>query len=333
MRVRCIPAKALAVDLVQKWTILQRGNRLLSSPFFCPEYTSAIAGARDDVFIGILEEDNEVVGLFPFQRVKRVAGLPIGWPMCDYQGLIAGPETDWNPEELLRGCRLVAWDFDHLIVSQPAFRPFIRQRRQSWILNLATGYESYAQGKIQSGSRLVERIDRQVRRLQRNVGPVRFEPRVADHAVLDQMLVWWAEKWTKGERVGRWTSAVLHKVLETRTDGFAGMLSALYAGDELLALDFGMRTQSVWHSWFPAYNRQFARYSPGAVLLMKIAEAAPSFGIKVLDLGPGESPYKLRLANDSIVIAEGSVAAFPLVAGARVAIRALRAVRRRLMFG
>ncbi len=46
MTIRSIPAKNLGDELVQKWKHLQQGNHHLDNPFFCPEYTMAIANAR-----------------------------------------------------------------------------------------------------------------------------------------------------------------------------------------------------------------------------------------------------------------------------------------------
>jgi CelD/BcsL family acetyltransferase involved in cellulose biosynthesis len=85
------------------------------------------------------------------------------------------------------------------------------------------------------------------------------------------------------------------------------MLSLLYAGERLVAGHFGMRGQSVWHYWFPAYDPKMAKYSPGLILLLKMAEHAPSLGVRTIDLGKGMSLYKQRLMNASVPLASGRV--------------------------
>jgi CelD/BcsL family acetyltransferase involved in cellulose biosynthesis len=85
------------------------------------------------------------------------------------------------------------------------------------------------------------------------------------------------------------------------------MLSLLYAGERLVAGHFGMRGRSVWHYWFPAYDPEVAKYSPGLILLLKMAEHAPSLGVRTIDLGKGMSLYKQRLMNASVLLASGSV--------------------------
>ncbi len=101
------------------------------------------------------------------------------------------------------------------------------------------------------------------------------------------------------------------------------MLSLLYAGDQLVAGHLGMRSKRIWHYWFPAYDRRYAKYSPGLLLLLKMAQAAEDLGLEAIDIGTGLSLYKRRLMNASTAVAEGSVERPSCV-------KALRGARRRL---
>ena len=299
---------------MQKWKHLQQGNHHLGNPFFCPEYTTAIANAGDDVFVGLLEQDGQVVGFFPFQQIKRGVGAPVGWPICDYQGVVAAPETVWDVDELLRSCGLKVWHFDHLILPQSSFQNYHHLKKKSLIVNLANGSDNYFREKQHSGSEFIPQIARKTRKLEREIGPVRFEPQLPDHAALDQLFQWWTRKWSA---VDPRHQKALHAILEAKTDNFAGMLSALYAGDELAALVFGIRSRHVWHYWFPSFNPEFAQYSPGAALLTKIIAAAPSLGITVVDLGAGEQRYKQHFTNGAVTIAQGLAEIHSLGASAR----------------
>jgi CelD/BcsL family acetyltransferase involved in cellulose biosynthesis len=68
-----------------------------------------------------------------------------------------------------------------------------------------------------------------------------------------------------------------------------------------------MRSRTIWHYWFPAYAPQFAKYSPGLLLLLKMCQHAPQIGLRTIDLGTGMTLYKRRLMNASVPVAEGSV--------------------------
>lgn len=114
-----------------------------------------------------------------------------------------------------------------------------------------------------------------------------------------------------------WIRAVLERIHQTQTARFGGILSVLYAGDDMVAAHMGLRLHGVWHGWFTGYAPGFARYSPGLLLFLKMAEAAPGLGLQCIELGGGEYAYKGRLANSSIPVAAGTVDRLPAMTAAR----------------
>ena len=100
---------------------------------------------------------------------------------------------------------------------------------------------------------------------------------------------------------------MLAGVWATETEGFGGLLSTLSVGDRLIAVHLGMRSSQVWHSWFPAYDPALASYSPGLLLLLRMAESARGLGLNAIDLGPGTAPYKQVMMSHGVPLAEGSV--------------------------
>ena len=94
-----------------------------------------------------------------------------------------------------------------------------------------------------------------------------------------------------------WARQLLARLRLPQPDGFDGVLSTLYAGETLCAAHFGIRTGRVLHYWLSAYDEEFARCSPGLLLLMHIANEATERGIVRLDLGPGDEEYKLTFAS------------------------------------
>jgi CelD/BcsL family acetyltransferase involved in cellulose biosynthesis len=104
-----------------------------------------------------------------------------------------------------------------------------------------------------------------------------------------------------------WNVELMERIHAAQDQAFGGMLSALYAGDELAAVSMSMRSHAVFHYWFPTYSAEFATYSPGLILLMAITRAAPALGLRTIDLGKGWAPYKERFATGVIKVAEGDV--------------------------
>jgi CelD/BcsL family acetyltransferase involved in cellulose biosynthesis len=311
LKVTVIPGEELDAGLVRVWRELQHANPILVSPFFSPEFTEAVAAARDDVEVALIEDGGEPAAFFPFQRSVGSRGIPVGGSLSDYQGLVCRPEFDFDPRELLRQCKLVAWDFDHLLASQEFLSPFHLELSKSPQMDLSQGYEAYASERRAAGSQQIKKCGNLRRRLEREVGQLRFVAHCAETAPLKQTLAWKSRQYVEsGKRdlfALAWPHAVIRQIFAMQGDNFAGMLSLLYAGERLVAGHFGMRSRTVWHYWFPAYDPAMARYSPGLILLLKMAEHAPSLGLLTIDLGQGKTLYKDRLMNAAVPLASGTV--------------------------
>jgi CelD/BcsL family acetyltransferase involved in cellulose biosynthesis len=297
--------------LVKRWRTLRDSNPDLQSPCFAPEFTQAVATARYDVEVGIIEEDDEAVAIFPFQRKPGGRGIPVGGIVSDYQGLICRPGFSFDPRELLKSCGLVSWDFDRLIATQQPFKSFHKLCEPSALIDLSQGYEAYVAQRRAAGTEQIKKCMNLLRRLELEIGPVRFVPHSPDRQVLIKILGWKSDQYGKtGWRdlfALKWGRALVERIHATQSESFAGMLSLLYAGERLLAGHMGMRSSTIWHYWFPAYDPQFAKYSPGLLLLLKMAQYAPQIGLHTVDLGTGLTLYKRRLMNGSVSVAEGSV--------------------------
>ncbi len=308
MKVTVLPAPDLSPAHAQMWSRIQQGDPLLTSPYFTPAFVETVASVRDDVFIGVVEDGNDGVGFFPFQR-QRGEGVPVAHGVSDFHGLIASPGFVGRADELTRGCGLTAWQFHHVPVDQKLFEPFHRTLAPCPVIELSKGLGANAGGP--GTPRIIGKLAALARQLRRDHGPIRFEPAVNDQAALHQLIAWKSAQYrrlgTRDRFEQSWLVRLLEHVLQTRTPMFAGLLSALYAGDDLVALHMGMRSQRTLHYWFPAYATRFSRYSPGLQLLVKLVEWAPSAAIERIDLGEGQEPYKLRVMSGATVVAGGRV--------------------------
>ena len=307
---------------------MQLGNPDLASPYFAPEFTQAVATVLHEVEVAVISEAGRPVAFFPFQRSRGSLGIPVAGILSDYQGLVCGAGFACDPRELIRKCGLIAWDFDHLLVSQECFTAFHRHREPSPQMDLSGGYEAYAAERRAAGSEQIRKCANMMRRIEREIGPLRFDAHSPDPALLRQTLNWKTRQYLDtGKRdlfaLG-WTRAVVAGIHATQADGCAGMLSLLYAGDRLVAGHFGMRSRTVWHYWFPAYDEAMAKYSPGLILLLRMAEHAPSVGLRTIDLGKGASFYKERLMSRAVMVAAGSIELPSLLSLRRAARRKLR---------
>jgi CelD/BcsL family acetyltransferase involved in cellulose biosynthesis len=333
MRVRVVRASDLGPAETDAWARIQEGDPVLASPFFRPEFTAAVAAVRDDVRVGVLEEGGGTVGFLPFQLTRRATRLgdPVGGGRSNAHGVIAAPDAEWSAREVVRGCGLRVWRFHHLVTAQTPFAPFHEQVVDSPFMDLSGGFEAYSAERRAAGSTALVQAARKARKLDREVGPLRFEP-VAEIGPLRDLMRWKSEQYRRtGQEdrfARRWNVELLERIHATRGPSFEGMLSALWAGDRLAGVHMGMRSRHVWHYWFPTYNPELRAYSPGLVLLATMAEAAPGLGLRTIDLGPGEAVYKQRFASGVARLAQGAVAPATVRQARRAAHRAEDMVRR-----
>ena len=336
MNVVVVPARELSAEQVALWRRLQEADPALASPFFRPEFTEAVANVRGGVYVGILERSGRTVGFFPYQRGRLPIGAPVGGQRSNYHGVIAEPGIDWDAMALVRACGLRIWDFHHLIATQRPFERFHAAHGDSFYIDLSGGFAEYARLRRVAGSRVVPRLRQQARRLERDVGPLRFEPDVTDLNTLHTMMRWKSRQYRRTGVPDNFAVPSNVRLLERlhafESDDFSGRLTALYAGDQLAAVHLGLRSRHVFHSWFPTYNEDLARYSPGLVLLFKLLEVAEWNGLTRIDLGKDQAPYKDRMATGVTPLAEGSVVVPSPYSAIRKARRAVEGAVRRSPF-
>ncbi|MEY2617112.1 MAG: hypothetical protein RL522_114 [Pseudomonadota bacterium] len=310
MPISLITATQLDASLLAAWRSLQACHPALQSPYYCPEFTLAVAAVRKDVRIAVIEDSNRVVGFLPFQA-RWGMGRPVGGSLSDHHGVICAPDTRWSWPGLLKATRLDSWRFDHLPRAQAPADPSVTPC-ESPGLDLSRGMATYLAGRRAHGVRRLGELERKARKLAREVGPLRLEAHTRDPQVLETVM---RLKSLQCRRTGvpdcfaqPWARALAEGICAWQAPQFSGRLSALYAGEHLVGAHLGMRSAQVWHWWFPVYDAGYAPYSPGGQLLLQVAQAAADQGHALLDLGKGDDPYKQSFADCSLPLAEGWVA-------------------------
>jgi CelD/BcsL family acetyltransferase involved in cellulose biosynthesis len=311
VNVRVVTAGALTPSELARWSELQQAKPLYRSPFFRPEFALIVARVRD-VRVAVVED----AGFFAFEAGRRGHGRPAGRPFSDYHGPVLDDGAAIDARELVRACGLATWSFDHLPAGIAPFAPHVWTQGASPYLDLTEGFDAEAAGRRAPSD--IRGARRKARKLAREVGPLRFVPHSDDPDLLARAIAWkrrqYAETGVRDVLADAGGRELLRHVHAARESAFAGLLSVLHAGDQVAALHLAVRSGGVLHSWFPAYNPELHRYSPGLVLLLELAAAAPALGIRELDFGKGEARYKLALATGTVPLQEGCVGARPLSA-------------------
>lgn len=301
----------LSTAELERWRKFQRADPALGNPFLAPEFSLAVDQARDTARVAVVEDGGRVVGFFPFERRGRFVGTAIGFGIADCTAFVHAPGLEWDARELVRACGLPVWEFDHLVAGQQAFAPYHARCVGSAVMDVSAGFDSYLAERMATSSGLIKDLQRRIRKLGREVGEVRFEYEVRDAEALRTLMAWKSAQYRRTRVHDRFATAWIRQVVEhvaaAKTAECAGTMSVLYAGDRPAALHFGLRSETVFSGWFPAYDPDLARYSVGRALWLRLAEHAAAGGARYVDLGRGEAAYKDELKSRELVIAEGRV--------------------------
>lgn len=311
-----IKAHGIGSELNQTWLALHRSESRFASPYYHPNFVRAVAAVRDDVEIAILKNRaGDIVGVLPFQRISAHQANPIGGRMNDFHGILAPSRLQVDIKSLLNQLQLKRFHFHALSTEEPEYEPYEFIRMPSYHVDLSNGIEDYITWLTKNSS-TVKRLPQKIRALGRNEGDVVFEFESNNMQVLEELI---ALKRNKFQRTNtfdilsvQWAADLLREIGTYTSPDFRGVMSALWAGDKLIAAHFGMIANDVLHYWFPAYDSNYDKYSPGLQLMLATCRAAAKSGIKKIDMSYGESGFKDKFCNGSTEVSFGVVDQNPL---------------------
>ena len=258
-----------------------------------------------------MQEGGEVVGFLPFERRSFDRARPAGFPLSDYQGVVCGP--DWRPDlpRIVELLRLRSLDFTHLLAGQAPEGEAGWTFGQSPILDLSRGFEAYAQERAARGSNLIRDTDRRQRKLEREVGELRYVWSDPAPEVLEQLISWKKAQYARTKVIDlfdhEWPRALLKGLMSHSDAEFGCFITVLYCRNEIAALEVELRYRDTLHNWFPAYDPELYKYSPGLIMSLELARACQSNGVNYLDLGMGSESYKERFVSFPVPLARGAI--------------------------
>jgi CelD/BcsL family acetyltransferase involved in cellulose biosynthesis len=330
MKVSVVHPQELGSDELACWRGMQGSSRALANPFLSPGFALAAGRVRPTARVAVLEEGQDVVGFFAFDQGRFRVGRPIAPGVSDCQAVIHSPGLEWNAQDLLKGCRLDVWEFDHLIAEQMASAGQSISARDSPIIEISQGYETYLAERQRTSKKIFRSTFAKLRKLERDLGATRFQFDAKDPQALDVLMRWKSAQYRRtghhDQFTVEWIVRLVWDLFETRSDGCSGTLSVLRSETGVVAAHFGLRSESSLSCWFPAYDVSLAKYSPGLSLHLKMAELAATVGMQYLDLGKGDEDYKQALKNADLIVAEGWIDRPSATAVARRVQRAPRRV-------
>ena len=297
-----IDAGQLCGELAMRWNQIRESSRRFDSPYFDLEFTKAVARVRDDVEVAVIEDEAGQIQCFlPFQRISENHAGPIGGKLNDVQALMGFPG---DPSDLmfkiLKAAKLTSYRYHAGLRFGEYFKQHEFAVIDSHHLDLSLGWDSYW-AWARKNSVTLKRQGQKTRALEREIGPIRFEYDCNSNEILNRLIELKSSKYQRGNTFDilsvDWAAQLLRELAQIQTPGLKGLLSVLWAGDEMIATHFGMLSKDILHYWFPVYDPRFSKYSPGTELLLSAAREASKTGVTKVDLGYGDDVYKFKFAN------------------------------------
>jgi CelD/BcsL family acetyltransferase involved in cellulose biosynthesis len=321
MRVTVVRPGDLGQDEAVLWTRFQRCSPQTLSPFMSFTFTQAVGRARLGARVAVVEDAGEIRAFLPFELTSLKMAVPIGSPMNDLQGFIGDPG---NARKVIRRAGVRGWRFAHAPAGQAALKPHCYPESvvQCPVIGLADGYEAWHGSRSRS---LTKQVAGQRRALERLHGAVSLEWHSPQH--LDRLIDWKSGKYYSSRRLFSDPSArrIIEELAAARSEDCRGVVSVLTAGGLPVAAHYGLLGPGGLASWFPAYDPDLSRFSPGTMMDFALAEEAAGRGIAQIDLGYGQDAYKFRFASEFHEVMGGAVWAIGAEREARRTYRRFRA--------
>jgi CelD/BcsL family acetyltransferase involved in cellulose biosynthesis len=294
--------------VLSAWHGFRENNPYLYSPYFHPDYCKAVAALRQDVRIAVLERDDEILAILPFQGESFAR--PVGAPMTDYHGLICGPNDPYSIKDILDGTNVGAYHYSALISAAQDDAP---DTHLGAVMRLPEGSEAWRASRDSSFNKHQKSLRRRIRKVSEDIGEPRIVPQSQNEDVFNTLIDW---KVAQYDATGYynvlgagWTLDLLKSLWKKGPDAALRVdMHALYFGDELAAIDTGLTNGKTYHSWIVAYNSSFHTYSPGTQLLNQIIDATGGLGYDCIDLGVGLDHFKSHYTTENVKTASGFTA-------------------------
>lgn len=315
VRFDLIPAAELSAALRAQWNTIRSKRAELRSPFFSPDFISTVAGVIPDVEIGVASQGGEAVAIFPFQRYRQTNARPVGVGINDAHGLISLPDSGVSLLEMMDACRLKSFPFHAAPPELADIAQFELGTTRTFLADLTVdplGYENY----LRRTSNTIDKQAQKTRRMIRDLGPLRFDFDCRDPEMLQRLIELKCGQYKRTHIFSilgvPWIQQLLFTLHQQPTDNLRGILNVLYAGDQAVALHYGMLEGDLLHYWFPVFDPAYSFGSPGTQLFLEVAREGTERGVTAIDMGYGEQVYKTKLTNVVGVMSYGLVDKSPL---------------------
>jgi CelD/BcsL family acetyltransferase involved in cellulose biosynthesis len=305
-RVECLiePATDLAESDLALWEQLRLVNPTLASPFLAADFTRIAAKIVPKSFVAKFTRHGEIIGFFPFQR-RSGAIYPLGSPLSDVHGVICAPENTLSFDQVFellgkRSLKVLNWvgSIEGAIEHQTLLAVMPERGFEGWQAQQNAKHHRFFKDKARGR-----------RNFQAELGEIVVETGVRESALLDHMIDLKRQQYL---RTGHhdifschWTRDLLHALM-AHEGKFGASMAIKNGGGKRVAFEYALHDGTTYHFWFPAYEPEFSRFSPGILLTLDTMSEMAKRGYTIFNFGQSGAAYKNYFCNDAITLYEAS---------------------------
>ncbi|MBP9693614.1 MAG: GNAT family N-acetyltransferase [Alphaproteobacteria bacterium] len=305
----------MTADEIGLWKKTTSEKSEYHSAFYTYSFFAAVSVVYQDAYVSIIRKAGKIVCFFPFQLMKGMgrfclAGERIGEEMSDYFAPIYTTDVLISPDQFLKLTGLHYFYFTHLE------QYFIEQKgmdaSQGEIglrVNFKKSDQDYFDYLREKHKSLYPDTKRREKKAIQDKGEMTFVFQSRDENDYAFLVAKKNAQYERTKRVGYFRkerTELLDYLFKHENDEFQTTLSTISFGGNLMAAHLGMFYQGVLHYWFPVYDFECQKYSPGRLLLCKIIETAGENEVEVIDRGSGDTPYKRDFSNEEHYFYKGA---------------------------
>jgi CelD/BcsL family acetyltransferase involved in cellulose biosynthesis len=298
------------------WQEMMNARRSLQRAFFSPSFAMACERATGRAYVSVLYDAGGIKAFLPFQYATawhqrlRLAER-IGGGISDAAGLIARVGFKADGAAVMRASGLASMFVTHLVEEQSQFGLDATWCDTGFVTDVGADTDSYFASVGERSRDFVRDTERRLRRAERDFGRlevVRFDP--VPGALIDGIIAQKRAQYQRTEVVDPFSRGDSMRVISAMNESAEAdcrlILTRLEANGRVLAQHLGPQCQDVLNYWFPVYDPEVRNISPGRLLLWQTIRRAPQDGIKLIDRGVGDAPYKREFATGTTRYGRGN---------------------------
>ncbi len=295
-----IAASELTGSLAMRWESIRSRSTAFATPFQSSRFVQTVGSLRSRAKVAVFLRCGDAIGFLPFESLDAHTIEPIGKAYNDAHGILCDPSQPIDYLDALRTLGVKCYRFHALSGPSVGADGFILGMVPSFLANLEAHSEGYV-NYLEATRETIYKQRRKTKKLVRDLGPLRLELDCHDHNELEKLISLKRSQYQRSyifDLLGiDWPQQMLRTLWQDRNQACRGLLSVLYAGDTMVAAHYGLLERGILHYWFPVFDPAYHQYSPGTAIFLEIANQADRLGIKKIDLGYGDQPYKHKFVD------------------------------------